>query len=214
MNKTVDSLFNLYERSERNDSYNFSVNNIALSVFLCRKIPRLRLKLFVANRNLFVFAVDFKNFELITLTDFKNIRHFFHARPRKIGDVRKTIKAVYGNKCSKRGHALHLSFDGCADFDRIKECLFLFRSLSIFRRLFLFKNHALRSNDFFSAFLSDFKKAQTQLLALIFLKIVHIARTDFLRRNENGIGSEFCGKSALVEPRTNNAEFFSRLNVA
>ena len=67
VNETVDSLLNLYKCSERNDSNNLSVNNVAYSILFSCKIPRLGLELLVAYRNFLVLFIYLQNKEVIRL---------------------------------------------------------------------------------------------------------------------------------------------------
>ena len=123
--KTVDALFNLYECAERYNPYDLALYDVAYVILVSGKLPRLGLKLLVADGNLLVFPVNLENLEVIYAADLKHVGYFLGARPAEVGDVRKTIETAYGYECTERGCPFYLAFYDVAFGNSVEEFLLL-----------------------------------------------------------------------------------------
>ena len=151
VNKSVDSLFNLNERAETYNSYDFTFYGFADRILIGGKLPGLRLKLFISERNLLGFLIAFQHFEFILLTDFKNVGRSFSVGPTKVGNMSKAIESVYVYKRAERSESYYRTGNDVAFVDRGEEFLFLFSLSRISFRFFGFENNSLGSDDLLSS---------------------------------------------------------------
>lgn len=73
MNESVDTFFDFNERAETYYSYDRTFDNVAYRIFIGGKFPRLRLELFISERNLLGFLIAFKNFEFVRFIKFEYV---------------------------------------------------------------------------------------------------------------------------------------------
>lgn len=157
MYKTVNAFFNFNERTELCNSYNRALNYVADIVFFTDKIPRLGLKLFVTERNLFLFGVDRKNFEFVLFVEFENFAAVFDVSPAEVGNMSEAVETAYVNECAELSKTNDSTFDDIANGNSGEERFFFSGFSSVSFSLFSLKNNSLRSNYLFSSFvLFDF----------------------------------------------------------
>ena len=147
VNKPVDSFFNFNECAETCDSYDFTLDNVADSIFIRSKLPGLRLKLFITERNLLGFLIAFKNLKFVLLTDFKNFGRSFSVSPAKVGDVSEAIETVNVDKRAECSESYDSTRYDVAFVDRREEFLFFLSFCSVSFGFFSFEDYSLRADD-------------------------------------------------------------------
>ena len=99
----------------RNFSGQFGINRINFD----DGWPRIGKKLLKAERNFFLFAVEFQDFDLNIVARFENVARTIQSAPRHIGNVQQSVNAADVNKCAVFGQIFNRSLDDVTDFDTI-----------------------------------------------------------------------------------------------
>lgn len=177
----------LDKHAERNDAYDFTLSHAADGMFFHAGNERMRLKLFVSERNSVLLAIRRKNNEFVRLTDGKNFLDVFDMSPGKVYDVREAIESVHADERAERSGAFYdAAYDHIRNDVSPENIFFCFA--------FRLRYFAVACDDFMFGVV-DFKRGNDEFFAYVFSEIANESFLYLRRRNEDIIGSETSGKT-------------------
>lgn len=117
VDKTVDAVLDLYERSERMNPCDGAFDDRADRIFFGGEFIRFLLKLFVTERDFAGFTVGLQNDEVVSLVEFQNFGRLADFLPAEIADVSEAVVTFDAHERSERSKAFDLALNDSAGND-------------------------------------------------------------------------------------------------
>ncbi len=178
VDEAFDALLELDERSVIRDRDDLALDRLVFRVLLFDVLPRMRLKLFQAERDTLALLVIVENHDVELLIEVDELGGMRDAAPREIRNVKKAVDAAQIDEDAEVRYVLDDAFENLSAFHRRKDA----RAL---RFEFLLDERLVRDDDVLVCRI-ELDDLELHLGAQIGVEVSHWSHVD-LRSREKGL---------------------------